>query len=78
MTVWCVISAEKVIGPYFFGETRSQPLTVNDDRYRDMIRDFVIPDLRENDMEDYWFQENDATYHTARKTMDLLKEFFGN
>ena len=52
--------------------------TVNGDRYREMIRDFITPDLRENDMEGHWFQQNDATCHTVRKTMNLLKEFFGN
>ena len=44
---------EEVIGPYFFEDTCGQPVTVNFDRYREMIRDFVIPDLRENGMGGY-------------------------
>ena len=58
MTVWCCVSAKSVIGPFFFEDTRSQPVTVNGDRYREIIRDFVIPNMRENGMKGYWFQQD--------------------
>ena len=64
MNVWCGISAEKVIGLYFFEDTRDQPVAVNSDRYREMIRGFAISDLRENGIEGYWFEQDDATCHT--------------
>ena len=57
MTVWCGISAEKVIGLYLFEETCGQPITVNGDRYKEMICDFVILDLHANSMEGYWLQK---------------------
>ena len=31
---------------------------MNRDRYEEMIRDFVIPDLRENGIKGYWFQQD--------------------
>ena len=78
VAVWCGVSVEKVTGPYFFEDSRGQTVTLNGDRYRKMIRDFVIPDLRKNGIGGYGFHQDDATCHTASKTMNLLKEFFGN
>ena len=40
----------------FFKETVGQPVMVNGNRYGEIIRDFVIPDLRENRMKGYCFQ----------------------
>ena len=33
--------------------------------------------MRDNDLVDMWFQQDGATCHTARETMDLLKDEFG-
>lgn len=76
--VWCGVSANKVIGPYFYEDSRGQAETVNGERYRSMLRDFLKPQLEENEMEDIWFQQDGAPAHTSAVTMDLLKEFFGN
>ncbi|GFX88234.1 uncharacterized protein TNCV_1066501 [Trichonephila clavipes] len=44
---------------------------VNGDRYRAMIN-FFIPELNNHDVQELWFQQDDATCHTARATIDLL------
>ncbi|GFV48501.1 uncharacterized protein TNCV_2395661 [Trichonephila clavipes] len=51
-------------------------VTVNGDRYRAMITNFFIPELNNDDVQELWFQQDGATCHTARATIDLLKDTF--
>ncbi|GFX14367.1 uncharacterized protein TNCV_1768611 [Trichonephila clavipes] len=53
-------------------------VTVNGDRYRAMITNFFIPELNNHDVHELWFQQDGATCHTARATIDLLKDTFGD
>ncbi|GFU07593.1 DUF4817 domain-containing protein [Trichonephila clavipes] len=53
-------------------------VTVNGDRYRAMITNFFIPELSNHDVQKLWFQQDGATCHTARATIDLLKDTFGD
>ncbi|GFU40404.1 echinoderm microtubule-associated protein-like CG42247 [Trichonephila clavipes] len=48
------------------------------DRYRAMITNFFIPELNNHDVQELWFQQDGATCHTARATIDLLKDTFGD
>ncbi|GFX66066.1 DUF4817 domain-containing protein [Trichonephila clavipes] len=43
-----------------------------------MITNFFIPELNNHDVQELWFQQDGTTYHTARATIDLLKETFGD
>ncbi|GFU78137.1 uncharacterized protein TNCV_4817741 [Trichonephila clavipes] len=43
-----------------------------------MITNVFIPELNNHDVQELWFQEDGATYHTARATIDLLKDTFGD
>ncbi|GFX01327.1 uncharacterized protein TNCV_3729961 [Trichonephila clavipes] len=43
-----------------------------------MISNFFIPELNNHDVQELWFQQDDATCHTARATIDLLKDTFGD
>ena len=78
MTVWCALWAGGIIGPYFFKNDDGQNVTVNGDRYRAMITNFFIPELNNHDVQELWFQQDGATCHTARATIDLLKDTFGD
>ncbi|GFX17258.1 transposable element Tc3 transposase [Trichonephila clavipes] len=51
---------------------------VNGDRYRAMITNSFIPELNNHDVQELWFQQDGATCHTARATIDLLKDTFGD
>ncbi|GFV39451.1 putative transposable element [Trichonephila clavipes] len=51
---------------------------VNGDRYRAMMTNFFIPELNNHDVQELWFQQDGATCHTARATIDLLKDTFGD
>ncbi|GFT98383.1 transposable element Tc3 transposase [Trichonephila clavipes] len=39
---------------------------------------FFIPELKNHDVQELWFQQDGATCHTARVTIDLLKDTFGD
>ncbi|GFS78110.1 putative transposable element [Trichonephila clavipes] len=64
--------------PYFFKNDEGHNVTVNGDRYRAMITNFFIPELNNHDVQELWFQQDGATCHTARATIDLLKDTFGD
>ncbi|GFY13989.1 DUF4817 domain-containing protein [Trichonephila clavipes] len=78
LTVWCGLWAGGMIGPYFFKNDESHNVTVNGDRYRAMIANFFIPELNNHDVQELWFQQDGAICHTARATIDLLKDTFGD
>ncbi|GFW83399.1 uncharacterized protein TNCV_2544971 [Trichonephila clavipes] len=62
----------------FFKNDEGHNVTVNGDRYRAMITNFFIPELNNHDVQELWFQQDGATCHTARATIDLLKETLGD
>ncbi|GFV30887.1 uncharacterized protein TNCV_4013211 [Trichonephila clavipes] len=78
LTVWCALWAGGIIGPYFFKNDEGHNVTVNGDRYRAMITNFFIPELSNHDVQELWFQQDGATCHTARATINLLKDTFGD
>ncbi|GFX11972.1 uncharacterized protein TNCV_2997561 [Trichonephila clavipes] len=77
LTVWCALWAGGIIGPYFKND-EGHNVTVNGDRYRAMITNFFIPELNNHDVQELWFQQDGATCLTARATIDLLKDTFGD
>ncbi|GFW14142.1 putative transposable element [Trichonephila clavipes] len=78
LTVWGALWAGGIIGPYFFKTDEGHNVTVNGDRYRAMITNIFIPELNNHDVQKLWFQQDGATCHTARATIDLLKDTFGD
>ncbi|GFY00424.1 putative DD41D transposase [Trichonephila clavipes] len=78
LTVWCALWAGGIIGPYFFKNDEGHNVTVNGDRYRAMITNFFIPELKNHDVQELWFLQDGATCHTAHATIDLLKDTFGD
>ena len=75
-TVRCGITSEKIIGSYFFENDEKVAFNVNGIQYRAMIENFWRPEVENNSQ--LWFQQDGATTHTARPTMALLREIFGN
>ncbi|GFT82325.1 uncharacterized protein TNCV_4651231 [Trichonephila clavipes] len=43
-----------------------------------MVTNFFIPELNNHDVQELWFQQDGATCPTARVTIDLLKDTFGD
>ncbi|GFX92163.1 transposable element Tc3 transposase [Trichonephila clavipes] len=78
LTVWCALWAGGIIGPYFFKNDEGRNVTVNGNRYRVMNTNFFIPELNNHDVQELWFQQDGVTCHTARATIDILKDMFGD
>ncbi|GFT76908.1 transposable element Tc3 transposase [Trichonephila clavipes] len=75
LTVWCALWAGGIL---LQKNDEGHNITVNSDRYRAMIINFFIPELKTHDVQELWFQQDGATCHTARVTIDLLKDTFGD
>ncbi|GFX62689.1 hypothetical protein TNCV_4868491 [Trichonephila clavipes] len=71
-------SRNLVPAPHNEGVAGCHNVTVNGDRYRAMITNFFIPELNNHYVQELWFQQDGATCHTARATIDLLKDTFGD
>ncbi|GFT36126.1 hypothetical protein TNCV_3778411 [Trichonephila clavipes] len=56
--------------------TKAITLQSMGDRYRAIITNFFIPELNNHDVQELWFQQDGATCHIARATIDLLKDTF--
>lgn len=76
VTVWCGFWAQGVIGPYFFEDDDGNRVTVNGERYRNMLVEYLWPELRNGDINNVFFQQDGATCHTSRETIDLLQQHF--
>ena len=76
VTVWCGFWAGGVIGPFFFENEGGVAVTINGERYRDMLAEFLWPKLDDMDLTDVWFQQDGATCHTSNATIALLHQKF--
>ena len=77
VTVCCGLWAGGIFAPYFFKDAANRNVTVNGERYREMIFTFFLPKMQELDLLDMCFQQDGAKCHAARITMDLLRGEFG-
>jgi hypothetical protein len=77
-TVWSGILAFGIIGPYFFEDETGNSVTVTSDWYVHMVNEFLLPELcrRGMDIATFWFQQDGATAHTARQSMNTLRTMF--
>ena len=75
VTVWGFWS-RSIIGPFFFENEQGVYNTVNGDRYRAMLNEFLFTKIEEKDIGNIWFQQNGATCHTAEATLDVLRPVF--
>ena len=60
VTVWCGFWYGGIIGPFFFKNEQGAAVTVNAERYRAMLDEFLFPNIQEDDMDDNWFQQDGA------------------
>jgi inhibitor of nuclear factor kappa-B kinase subunit alpha len=68
--VWCAVSARRIIGPIFYHET------VNSDRYVRHILEPFFEQLTDDERQYGYFQQDNATAHTARNSISALQEVF--
>ena len=53
-------------------------ITVNGDRYRAMLNEFLFTKIEEQDINIIWFQLDGSTCHTAEAILDVLSPVFEN
>ncbi|GBL73224.1 hypothetical protein AVEN_201348-1 [Araneus ventricosus] len=74
--IWCGFSAILIIGPYFLKrqlQMESKTCSVIGQRYRDMLRDFVIPQLQQRRcIKDIIFIQDCARLHIDRRVKQFL------
>ena len=76
VTVWCAVAEFGIWGPYFFEED-NVTVTVNSDRYCEMLETFLRPKFNIlHKRDNVWFQQDGATTHTSRRAMGILREMF--
>jgi hypothetical protein len=64
--------------PLFFADETGNAVTLTSDWYVHVVNDFLLPDLRRRDIDlvTFWFQQDGATAHTARQSMNTLRTMF--
>ena len=69
VNVWVAMSSRHIIGPFFFEDEDGKALTINSDRYIDMLQKYLQPELakRRITSNSIWFQHDLATPHTSTK-----------
>ena len=60
----------------FFENEQGEAVTVNGDRYRAMLNEFMFIKIEEEDIGNIWFQQDGATCHTAKATFNVLRPVF--
>ena len=76
VTVWCEFRPKGIIWPFFFENEQEDAVTVNGDRYRAMLNEFLFTKIEEEDIGSIWFQQDSATCYTIEATLDVLRPFF--
>ena len=77
-TVWCGFWSGGILGPFFFKSEEGAAVSVNGERYRAMLNEFLFPIIEKDDMDDIWFHQDEAACHTANVTIDFLRIVFEN
>ena len=73
VTVWCGFWSRGIIRPFFFENEQGEAVAVNGCRYRAMLNDFLFTKIKEEDISNIWFQQDGATCHIAKATLDVLR-----
>ena len=55
----------------FFENQKGEAVTVNGDRYRAMLNEFVFTKIEGKDIGNIWFQQDGAMCHTPKATLDV-------
>ena len=76
VTVWCAVFSLGIICHYSFENAKGHTVTVNGDWYRVMLETFLHKKLHPSQQDTLWFQQDEATPHTAPTSMQGLSTMF--
>ena len=65
-----------IIGPFFFENEQGGAVTVNGNRYRDTLNEFLFTKIEEEDIGYLYLQKDGATCHIAEAILDVLRPVF--
>ena len=51
-------------------------VSINGDQYRQIIREYLLPEMRNRNEENIFVQQDGATAHTARGSLEMLRDIF--
>ena len=54
-TVWCGFWSKGIIGPFFFENEQAEKATINGDRYRTKLNDFLLIKIEEEELATFCF-----------------------
>ena len=74
--MFCVLFLKIALSTIFVENEQGEVVTVNGDRYRAMLNEFLFTKIEEEDIDNNWFQQDGATCHTAVATLDVLRNVF--
>ena len=73
ITVWCAISYDDIIGPYFITDSITGPV------YKEQILEKFIHSIRRRGMiKDYWFQQDGARPHRTQDNLSTIARAIGD
>ena len=79
VTAWAAMSARGIIGPFFFEDDAGKVLTINSDRYIQVLRKF-FDQLQEilpvRLMQEQWVQQDGASPHVSGKALQWINDHF--
>ena len=73
VTVWSGFWSRGIIGPFFYENEQGEAVTVNVERYRAMLNEFLFTKIEKEDIGNIWFQQDG---HTAKAKLDFLRPVF--
>ena len=73
---WRRFWSRDIIVPFFYENDQGAAVTVNCDRYRVMLNEFLFTKIEEADIGNIWFQQDGAKCNTAEATLDVFCALF--
>ena len=77
VTVWAAFSSHGIIGPYFFEDDTGNALSVNSERYVEVLQKFLT-ELRRRvgNTENHWLMQDGASSHVSRFSLQWIAQNF--
>ena len=77
--MWAALSAQGVIGPFFFEDIQGNTVSVNSERYINILKKFKdLLRRRVNIMEAQWLCQDGASPHVSHLSLQWLRDNFGD
>jgi hypothetical protein len=78
VSICCIVGTFGIVGPFFFDKDNGESITVTAEHSVAMLQNFLLSHLEAigADPRNLYFQQNGATVHTARHSMNTVCNLF--